>query len=251
MAGDRGHFTFISIHVRKWIVIPLGRTATHIHLNKSIHVWPALCFSQISWKIGHGCEITFIYAWYKIPQFRNQAWLDKTMMPFHFDWTNMHIVSMQLTWKDVLSGCFTKTTPQKWIYIDGVIDTCDIAKCTHSVNSRANRGNVCDIRDLSLELGLSGVTNVRTENNNNNKHNNDEATFEKALPETAHKERLRNKSARSCSFQWVDWKSETQERTIQLSSIQCIVNYLGFLKFDSFGILWMLLMVDNSYNIQH
>lgn len=47
----RGHFTFISIHVRKWTVIPLGHKATHIYLNKSIHVILSLRFSPIWWKI--------------------------------------------------------------------------------------------------------------------------------------------------------------------------------------------------------
>lgn len=42
----RGHLTFIAIQVKKWIVIPLGHAATHIYLNKSIHVSLSLFFTN-------------------------------------------------------------------------------------------------------------------------------------------------------------------------------------------------------------
>lgn len=48
----RGHFAFISIHVRKWIVIPSGRSPS-ISIFMSVRVSLILCFSQIKWKIGN------------------------------------------------------------------------------------------------------------------------------------------------------------------------------------------------------
>lgn len=89
---DRGHFTFISTHVRKLIVIPSCHTA-YISIFMSIYVVQSGYFSQIRWKISQWGEITSVVynANQFVPQIKywflegfSNMWNYFTFISFHF-----------------------------------------------------------------------------------------------------------------------------------------------------------------------